>query len=220
MIEEAGGLGRLPAVDPRDDDYPLRPRAVAGPLPNVRYWRMFSSPLDQGYEGSCVGHAWKHFLMASPVCTSGAREAPRATDIYRAAQKVDEWPGESYEGTSVRAGAKVLASLGLISEYNWARDIEVLSRYILTTGTVVMGTNWYGGMDTPNKEGFVKPTGGIRGGHAYLVIGYNRLRGVYRCINSWGKPYGQAGRFWIAGEDLGRLLAEGGEACSAVEVRR
>ena len=143
-----------------------------------------------------------------------------ALTIYRQAQLVDEWPGEDYEGTSVRAGAKVLRALGMVSEYRWAWDMETLARYVLTTGTVVMGTNWYEGMDVPNAEGFVSPRGSIRGGHAWLVLGYNRARGVYRGVNSWGKHWGQAGRFWISEEDLGRLLAESGEACSAIEVRK
>jgi hypothetical protein len=217
MIEEPGGLGRRPAPDPRDDQYPLRPRTIPV-LPKVRHWRMFHSPLDQGHEGSCVGHAWKHFLMASPVCVNGPKEAPLAVDIYKEAQKIDEWPGEAYEGTSVRAGAKILVAKGLVSEYRWATDIDTLATYLLTTGTVVMGTNWYEGMDAPDEGGFVRVTGRTRGGHAWLVLGYNRVRGVYRCVNSWGKSWGQAGRFWIAGEDLDRLLSEGGEACSATEV--
>ncbi len=73
-------------------------------------------------------------------------------------------------------------------------------------------------MFTPDDRGLVVPTGGIAGGHAYLISGYNRLTKKYRCVNSWGEFWGQRGRFWIREEDMHRLLFElDGEACAAVE---
>jgi hypothetical protein len=63
--------------------------------------------LDQGKEGACVGFAWSHELAAYPVRVEVDDEFARSK-IYAEAQKIDEWPGEAYHGTSVLAGAKVV----------------------------------------------------------------------------------------------------------------
>jgi len=44
-------------------------------------------------------------------------------------------------------------------------------------------------------------------------------RRAFRAINSWGRSWGQNGRFWIRQDDLMLLLQEDGEACAAVEQR-
>jgi hypothetical protein len=117
----------------------------------------------------------------------------------------------------VRAGAKALASRGQLASYVWAWDADTVARYVLTQGSVVLGTNWYTGMDTTSPGGSVDVSGSIRGGHAYLCLGYSRPRGAFRCLNSWGVSYGQKGRFWLLGEGLERLLREDGDACAAIE---
>ena len=213
------GLGRLPSTDPRDRLHPMRAALVDVPLPASKYWMFARAPLDQGSESSCVGHSWKAFLMAAPVSTSDPDEEPKALTIYQEAQKRDEWDGEQYQGTSVRAGAKYLQELGLISSYQWAFDAETVARYVLTVGSTVLGTAWYSGMFNPGSDGFVRLTGDAVGGHAYLALGYSRERRAFRCLNSWGN-WGQKGRFWLAEDDLARLLQEGGEAASAVEIGR
>jgi hypothetical protein len=69
------------------------------------------------------------------------------------------------------------------------------------------------------RTGLVKPSGRLAGGHAYLCVGYTRIKGAFRFINSWG-DWGQGGRFWMDGEDLDRLLfAEDGEAAAAQEKK-
>ena len=111
------GLGRLPVEDKRDALHPMSARLLVGELlPPFQYWRP-GPVLDQGQFPHCVGYAWSGWLQASPTRT---RTGPLPTLIYTESQKVDEWPGESYDGTSVRAGAKFLSTQGRISEYVWA----------------------------------------------------------------------------------------------------
>jgi hypothetical protein len=147
---------------------------------------------------------------------AGPAEAPTA--LYKAAQQVDEWPGEDYDGTSVRAGAKVLRGLGFVSEYRWATTVEEVALALVSTGPVVLGTRWDEPMFEPDAAGFVHPDGKGVGGHAYLAIGVNRTLGRVRCLNSWG-DWGQGGRFWLSFSDLEELLADQGEACLAIEAR-
>jgi hypothetical protein len=131
----------------------------------------------------------------------------------------DGIPGEDYAGTTVRAGAKVLADQGYISEYYWAWDLETIIDTVTRLGPVVVGTNWYPSMWSPDQLGIVKIEGSLAGGHAYLIDGANRNRGMARCKNSYSKNWGINGRFWMPFEVLERLLNEGGEACIAVEAR-
>lgn len=209
------GLGRIPAVDARDRQHLMRgllapPVAITG----ARYW----SPgpvLDQGAKPECVGYGWRGWLTASPIRTRTVQPLP--SEIYRQAQLVDEWDGQDYDGTSVRAGAKVIAALGHIQRYLWAGHELDVRQWIHQEGPVVMGTNWYGSMFEPDRSGMVHIEGQIAGGHCYLITGHSALRRAYRCQNSWGTIWGQQGRFWLAEDDLARLLTEQGEACAAIQ---
>jgi hypothetical protein len=218
-----GALGRLHAPDPQDCDHMLRAIMGEAPpaLPPYKYWAFFDQPLDQGREGSCVGHGWKHFLMAEPIRVSRPNVDPTAITIYHEAQKVDEFPGEDYEGTSVRAGAKYLQSRGIIGEYRWAFDLRTLAEFVLLTGPVVVGMNWYSSMDSPDAQGVVRITNGarIRGGHCWLILGRNEKKAMSECLNSWGIRFAKKGRFYVPDEYMERLIKENGEACSTVELK-
>ena len=126
--------------------------------------------------------------------------------------------GNSYEGTSVRAGAKVLEQLGFIYQYNWAFNIDALVYSLLELGPVVVGTNWYSGMDNADRYGYINVAGSILGGHAYRLTGINTDYGVIRMDNSWSASWGIGGRAWITIPDFKRLLEEDGEVCLAEEA--
>lgn len=211
-------LGRLPAPDPRDRAFRLA--AILPPAP-IRRWRYYWSGFwgDQGNESSCVGFSWMHWLVSAPVTQRSRNWTAEARNIYYQAQLVDEWEGTNYEGTSVRAGAKVLAATGFISEYRWAWDGMETIRAVLDVGPVVVGTNWYDGMFNPDSRGHIKPTGSVAGGHAYLIDGASLDRGLVRLKNSWGRGWGLAGRAYMTITDFSRLIAEDGEAALAAEIR-
>ena len=212
------GLGRLPAIDERDHNFPMAAKlAVEEVLPKHKYWRT-GPVLNQGNTSSCVGHAWRGWLGSAPLMT---KKGPDAFAVYNEAQKVDEWPGEepTVQGTSVRAGAKVLQDLGHIQEYVWAEDVATLKRWVLTKGTVVLGTLWYQEMFAPQRLGYLWPNFSNEpvGGHAYLCVGYSTWRRAFRFLNSWSRSWGDNGRFWMHEEVVGALLRDQGEACAAIE---
>lgn len=210
------GLGRRYAPDQRDSSFPMLARLdLAAPLPRYKYW---SAPfvLDQLDTPQCVGYAWSAWLHASPTRT---KIGPHASLIYSEAQKVDEWPGEGYAGTSVRAGAKVMQAQGRIAEYVWASDVETIKRWVLTRGGIVVGTDWYASMFKTNAWDYlvVNPSSGLVGGHAWFILGYSAARESFRALNSWGRSWGDQGRFWLRATDLATLLESQGEACAAIE---
>jgi hypothetical protein len=223
-LRQFGNFGRRVSSDPRDNLFLLGtifdqmgPLAQALPTKGVRYWTP-GPIMNQGRTDSCVGHAWKGLLTASPVRVPAATP-PGPFDIYNAAQIVDEFPDTPPAGgTSVRAGAKVLKSKGLIIDYRWAKNTTEVTQWLLSFGPMVVGTDWTAGMMRPNaRTGFIYPTGASQGGHAYLLVGVDTTRGLYRIVNSWGTAWGIGGVALIKIDDFGYLLSRNGEAVAARE---
>lgn len=218
-------LGRTFEEDPRDADYPISevvPRVPDG-SGEGKTWN-YHWPLgwwgDQGRTPHCVAYAWLHWAEDGPRTRrpypAGSGPAADPANVYGRAQRRDRWPGESYDGTSVRAGAKVLEALGMIDEYRWAESPRDVRRALLTTGPLVCGTWWWTGMMNADDDGFVSRTGGKVGGHAFKVDGINLDRGFVRAKNSWGRGWGDRGYFRVRLDDFWRLLEDEGEACLAI----
>lgn len=150
----------------------LLPARTTDPL---AWWDFY----DQGQEGACVGFA------SSRMMSLLNRRRYDARWLYHEAQKVDEWPGEGYDGTSVRAALGVLRARGHrefrdgkvgnesladgVLEYRWARSANEVA--------VALGTEHLG----------------------YVTV-----------LNSWGRAYPHFTRMPL--EVLDRLIREDGEA--------
>lgn len=218
-----------PHHDPRSLDFPIM-GIVKPVVPHNKAWGVPTVPLDQGQEGACVGFGWSHEALAAPVkvvfsavkalISFGIASKPAndvARWVYHQAQKVDDQPGENYEGTSVNAGAKVMRSLGLIKSWRWCFSVDDIIQALCTTGPVVLGIPWLEGMyEAPN--GIVSATGPVVGGHCILARAYAVAGDVFPdepaigLFNSWGPSWGNDGQAWIRVSDLKKLLAQQGEA--------
>ena len=84
-------------------------------------------------------------------------------------------------------------------------------------GPVVVGTYWYRGMFKPDRNGIIRPTGGIVGGHAYVINGVDKSKKLFRIKNSWGKNWGINGHAYISFADMEKLMKQNGEICIAIE---
>jgi len=132
---------------------------------NARWWGWY----NQGNEGACVAFGISRCMSL----LNRRRYAP--WEFYRRAQQIDEWPGEDYSGTSVRAGMDVARLEGLwvpvdgridvgrgplrregISVFRWATDTTDIARTlspkdkgktILNQGYVTILNSWG---DDPN----------------------------------------------------------------------
>src|SRR5215204_1151260 len=102
------GLGYRQAPDLRDGAHlvPSHLQLLDLVLPDYRQHEI-GDTLDQLNQGSCVGHGWTHWENCKPKGHAVQQQHPYAVAWYERAKEVDEWWGTDYEGTSVRAGAKV-----------------------------------------------------------------------------------------------------------------
>jgi hypothetical protein len=213
-------FGRLRAVDPRDLNFPMRAMFAVPSARPYKYWNQSQWYGDQGATSQCVAYSCIHFLEDGPVTHKNVAPPVIAPDwLYGEAQKVDEWEGENYDGTSVRAGFKVLEREKYIKEYRWAAILGDIIECVLEKGPVVMGTNWYESMMKPDPLGVLSVEGDVAGGHAWLINGVNTKTRIFRMKNSWGRGWGDGGSGWISFNDVDRLLHEAGEACIATELR-
>ncbi|MGH7186579.1 MAG: hypothetical protein ACREIB_09935 [Pseudomonadota bacterium] len=215
--------GRLIAKDARDHKFLMKPDKKEAAKTDSRSWAVGAGmPLNQGATPQCVAYSGFGYLLTSPI-----RNRPKFKPkwLYDNCQQADEWPGEDYDGTSVRALFKVLKREGYCSGYEWAFSFAPILAQVLTVGPVVLGTDWMAGMDEPGPGGYIWPAGENLGGHAWLLVGANRNRknpdrsvGAFRMMNSWGDDWGAKGRAWITFAAVDELIKADGEACTSVEV--
>lgn len=133
---------------------------------------------------------------------------------YEESKRYDPWPGEDYEGTSSDAPCKLLKARGRIERYQWFFSPEEVDFWLEHHGQVTVGTNWYYSMFYPNRSGTIRivDSQGNAGGHEWNLIYHDVKNRRKRGITSWGRTFGQYGRFWISDEDFARLMAEDGDA--------
>lgn len=231
MIEK--GLGRKPPANNWEhyEKYPLSERVQ---VTGIQVGESKVGPVyprwlfDQGSEGSCVGFGCARTLGIIN------REIYDPWVIYNEARKIDEWPGEDYEGTSVRAGLEVLRSQGArdtdittvelsagIEEYRWASTVDEIRGYIALGVPVVIGVNWYSNFDRPVKnivsnEWWIGQgsLGSIRGGHCVCLHWASDKRQAFRVLNSWGRDYPYV---WLPYNVMQRLIDEDGEVGIVVD---
>lgn len=175
--------------------------------------------LNQGQLGSCTGNAITQSLVTGVLYRSGwLATEKKAIQVYSLATQLDGFPGvypPNDTGSSGVGAAKASQQLKWITSYQHVFGIAHAQQSIATTPFIV-GTSWYEGMFTPDKDGTVHLTGAVAGGHEYLCLGYDGFN-VWTFLNSWGtwgvglKGIATTGIFHMTTADFAKLLADQGD---------
>ncbi|HUT23489.1 MAG TPA: C1 family peptidase [Sumerlaeia bacterium] len=183
--------------------------------------------LDQGRDGSCTGFALAaviNLLMAKAGREKGnARGTIQVSGrmLYQMAKLHDEWPGDDYEGSSLRGAIKGWHNTGVCRRELWpdnvpanqdtldfrravdARNHTLGAYYRLRpslpdfhaalneTGVLYVSAQIHQGWERADSKGVIKPDGAPLGRHAFAIVGYDK-RGFW-VQNSWGKSWGKNG---------------------------
>jgi hypothetical protein len=229
--QEHAWHGRLRLYDDASFKPQHRLRAAA-PEVDWRYW--WAPPCsDQGPTSHCVAHGFHGLIRSGPVTNKPIDTQPA---FYKLAQADDEWAGSepTYYGTSVNAGFRVARAQGFIASWGWADEAPMALRHVLTVSPLIIGVDWSDGMDDTDENGYIWPTGTVRGGHCVYIPGGNRLTrnpddtiGCVTGMQSWGEwGYQGKGRFKLTLDSFQKLL-DGlenprwrGEAGAPQEIKR
>lgn len=213
------GLGLLHSVDLRDSSHLMGAHLKSVEvLPDYRVWEI-GEILDQGEEGTCVGHGWAAWHNCKPKGNVNQVDHSYALSWYDAATLIDEWPDNDLDreaGTSVRAGARVGVERSLLDEYVWASGLDEINAWLLGKGPLVLGVRWWRSLDDPTPDGFLRvdPDSGTRGGHCLLCHGIGS-EGNYHLQQSWGYDYVDEGTARMRPVDMQRWISGGGFVAAA-----
>jgi hypothetical protein len=213
VAQDSHKLGRQLVHDTRSRAFAI-PTAIDRTTWRDRLVRLYEPvPNPNQRVGCCTGVA-----KCSQFNTLGNRKIGRvlrmsdAERIYSRNTEIDPWEG-SWEpddtGSSGLASCKTAQEFGLGGEYWWEfRGADGVVQNVMEGRVLSVGTWWTADMFVPDAQGRVRPTGGLAGGHQYVIRGYDVDRDwlMGRC---W---WGSFRDFWIARTDLDDLLRDGGDA--------
>ena len=179
--------------------------------------------LNQGEEGACTGFALAAVInlllrdiagRSKQASASRRRVSPHM--LYRMARRHDEWPGDKYEGSSLRGALRGFYNSGACHADLWrtgkqsdltleaakdARETTLGAYYrlrpslpdyhaaISETGVIYASAAVHAGWDKPIKGRIDLRVGAQL--HAFAIVGYD-AEGFW-VQNSWGKGWGAGG---------------------------
>lgn len=122
----AEAMGRtLDAMPDRIDirDWLYRPTLAPLPRAIVNCDRV-PEILDQGSEGACTGFALAAVIQFHQKMRGVRRPSVSARMLYEMARRYDEWPGESYDGSSARGAMQGWVAHGVVSRDSWPHRLH------------------------------------------------------------------------------------------------
>lgn len=223
--QKGGALGRHVEHDPRSRAFAItHAPAQLVVAEHIRHGKI----LDQGTIGSCTGNAMTGAVMTGPLFRKNHKYGETmAVRLYKRATVLDGFPGEyppDDTGSSGLAVCKAALERGFIRGYETAFGIEQALAG-LQMSPIITGVDWYSGFDAVNERtGLVKLSGAARGGHEFLVRGFDPggqtkwgkmitdTEQLVLCDNSWSKAWGKRGSFVMTVADWQSLLDADGDA--------
>lgn len=223
------GLGAVQSKpDPRD--WPLLLEPLTVPLPRRFVCTGMGPVLDQGSRPTCVAHA------ASGLATwMSKRDAEGVVDfdeewLYARATAIDGIDGE---GTDCRSALRVMKGTGfkarnrpeppehfkVAAYYSVPVVVDTIRIALTQYGPLLAGGAWYNSFFRPTAGILPPAAGGLAGGHAVLIFGYDLdvAGGSFLVRNSWGLYAGSVnGNFYAP---FSRYMPSLWEVWKAVDVK-
>jgi hypothetical protein len=216
-------LGAKPSrPDPRD--YLLRARALPTVTTDRKFYTMVDKDfrIDQGGEGTCVGHACTNLLLAGPSEHDLFIDFSTEERAHQFARKLylDASGDTTYQqGMYPRDACAELLERGMIGSYWRVPQVEDVITALLTHGPVMIAIPWYTSMfykdvrlstDYGNYWIRVNLESEHVGYHAIAATGIDLdpddgAPPFIRIQNSWGSEYGQNGTARLTIENFRRL---------------
>jgi C1A family cysteine protease len=167
---------------------------------------------NQGSLGSCTGNAAVGCLSTAPYKHKGKQSD--AVAAYKLATTLDRIRGTyppDDTGSSGLAVMKALKQMGWVEGYTHAFGLKnALRALVLRPG--ITGISWRTGCDNPDKDGVVRYSGSIRGGHEIELVGLDAEKKLVWFANSWGPTWGKQGYFAMSFDDYASALSDHGDA--------
>ena len=224
----AYSLGAIPdRYDPRDYDFRTLvgvPVAEAAKATDRKMYSMVSPDfrIDQGSEGTCVGHGHTNILMAGPTPHKSYLDFQTEDRAHQFARRLyfDATGDSTYQqGAWPRDACASLVNWGLIDSYWSVPEVEDIVTALLVFGPVGIAVPWYESMyygdsamanDYGNYWIKVDFQTRLAGYHWIALTGIdlapnNGAPRYVRVQNSWGGGWGWNGTARLTIENL-RLL--------------
>src|SRR5690625_1295191 len=134
-------FGRVYKEDIRDNEHLLLSSSFdTMPQIDEKFWWSGGWYGNQKTTPHCVAYSWSHWFEDGPVIQNAMPERLKPVfdlkEFYDECRKRDGIDG-NYEGTTVRAAAKILRELNVIYEYRWAKSIDDVIAAVTYIGPVV-----------------------------------------------------------------------------------
>lgn len=221
-------LGAIPdRHDPRDRSFAslvTLERARAAAAIDRKFYTMVSPDfrINQGAEGTCVGHGQTNQLLAGPTEHDAYPDFQTEELAHQFARKLylDATGDSTYQnGAYPRDACQVLLNRGLIDSYWKVMQVDEITTALLTFGPVGIAIPWYYSMfygngrlarDYGNYWIKVNLDSELAGYHYVALTGVdlapdNGAPPFVRVQNSWGDGWGQNGTARLTVESL-RLI--------------
>lgn len=150
---------------------------------------------NQGNRGICASCSMTDTLRYIDDLKKKNREFPR--DYF-----YEQRSNKKQDGMTIRECMDIAKSKGFIKSFGKLQSINDIKTALAIHSPVIITTRCYEMI--PGQYDFWRPNGELRGGHATVLVGYNKDGFILK--NSWGKYYGNEGYTIFPYEDFKYLM--------------
>lgn len=149
----------------------------------------------------CTGFTGAHGVSIMKTMKDHFFHTVEGHDVWNL--QIENGTADPRRGDFIESAPIAMKKSGLIKDYKSIKRSD-FKKALANGHPILTGARVGAPMCDRN---YIFKTGGTRGGHAFLIIGYNDSEECFIALNSWGENWGykRSGRFKIRYTDVGRL---------------